>query len=501
MAAIERWKRFGAFGLGAVAALAPLCAAPARAESLESALAAVYESSPALNAERARLRATDEELAKAQSGYRPAIGIDADFGVSTLETGVKNPRLASGADPRLFQIQQQAAAYKINDGRTNPGGYSVTVTQPLFEGFKTVNAVKGANASIMAGRESLRDAEQKTLLEAIKAYMGVLRDSSVMTLRQQSLEILSKEAHGTQERFAVGEMTRTDVAQAATRTAEAKAAVELAKATLRASLADYQRLVGHVPAAVTGPTGYEQHLPARIEDAIAAAVSRNPQVLAAAYQEKAAAFEVNRTLGEMLPQARFQASHNERFDPSVQLNQTTNESASVRVNIPLYQSGEIEARVRQAKQNRQGRIQEIVAVRETARAQAISAFAQIQALRAQVAAVRQQARAAAEGLAGVREEQKAGQRTLLDVLNAEQEQTNARIASVNAHHDLVIAAYSLLSAMGQLTAAQLDLGVPLYDAQAHYNQTNGRWSGTTIERESPHAARDEGWGASIQAQR
>jgi len=501
MAAVERWIRLAAWGLGAVAAVMLAGAAPACAESLESALAAVYESSPTLNAERARLRATDEELAKAQSGYRPSVGIDADYGVATLDTSVKNPVLASGRDPQLFQIEQRAAAYKASDGRTNPGGYSVTVSQPLFEGFKTVNAVKGANASIMAGRESLRGAEQKTLLEAIHAYMDVLRDSSVMSLRQQSLQILSKEAQGTQDRYAVGEMTRTDVAQAQTRTAEARAQLELAKATLRASLANYQRLVGHVPTAVTNPTGYEQHLPTTAEEAITAAVSRNPQVLAAAYQEKASAFEVNRTLGEMLPQARLQASHNERFDPSALLNQTTNESASVRVNIPLYQSGEIEARVRQAKQNRQGRIQEIEAAREAVRAQAISDFAQIQALRAQVAAVRQQTRAAAEGLAGVREEQRAGQRTLLDVLNAQQEETNAKIASANAHHDLVIAAYSLLSAMGKLTAAQLDLGVPLYDAQAHYLQTNGRWSGTGIEREPTHGARDSGWGATIQAQR
>ena len=500
MTSIKKWFGRAAWALVAMHIGAAASNAPAHAETLESALTDVYDNSPTLNAERARLRATDEELAKAQSGYRPNISVDADYGVGSQLTGVKDPTLASGLAPTRGQIDQNAAGYKRYDGETHPGGFAVSLSQPIFEGFRTLNSVKAADASILAARESLRDVEQRTLLDAIKAYMDVLRDAAAMTLRQHSLQLLSSEANATQERFAVGASTRTDVAQARSREAEARAALEMAKATLRGSLANYQRLVGHVPTKLTDPVGFEQHLPARIENAIDAAVSRNPQVLGAAYMEKASAYEVTKTLGEMLPQARLQAAHSERFDPSTVLSQQINESASVRVNIPLYQSGEVEARVRQAKQQHQGRLQEIQGARDMARSEAISAFAQIQAIRAQVAAIRQQVASTTESLAGVREEQRAGQRTLLDVLNAEQEQTNAKVAAVNARHDLVVAAYSLLSAMGQLTAADLGLGVQLYDVRKHYAQTNGRWSGTTIDREKAVAGEQSAWAATTKGQ-
>ena len=495
------WLGFIASALCAGLAIAVADSAPAHADTLESALAAVYGSNPTINAERARLRATDEELAKAQSGYRPQIGFDADLGEASLASSVKPPGLASGLAPTPAQIQQNEAAFKRYDGLTRPGGFAVTLSQPLFEGFQTVNSVKQADASIMAARESLRDVEQKTLLDTIKTYMDVLRDAANMALRQHSLKLLTSEANATQERFAEGEMTRTDVSQARAREAEAKAALEGAKANLRASLANYQRLVGHVPVRLTNPVGFEQLLPARIEDAIAAAISRNPQVVGAAYLEKAAAFDVNKTLGEMLPQVRLQATHSERFDPSTLLYQQTNESASVRVNIPIYQAGDVEARVRQAKQQHQGRIQEIEGAREQARATAISAFAQVQAMRAQVAAIRMQVQATTDGLSGVREDQKAGQRTLLDVLNAEQEQTNARVSAVQARHDLVIASYTLLSAMGRLSAADLGLGVQLYDAQDHYAETNGKWAGVSVDHEPAYAGENRGWGPAVETQR
>jgi len=489
-----------AWSIGAAFALAALALAPARADTLESALAAAYQNSPAINAERARLRATDEELAKAQSGYRPSINIDADLGLGQASSTVTPLPEVNGVQPTLLQNQQNAASFRRYDGDTRPGGFAVTVSQPLFEGFRVANSVKQADASIMAAREALRDVEQKTLLETTRVYADVLRDAANMALRQHSRKLLETEASATKERFAAGEMTRTDVSQALAREAEARAAFEAAKANLRGSLASYQRLVGHVPVRLTNPAGFEQLLPTRIDDAISAALSHNPQVVGAAYLEKAANFDVKRTLGEMLPQVRLQASHNERFYPSTVLYQQTNETASVRVSIPIYQAGDVEARVRQAKQQHQGRIQEIEGAREQAQASAISAFAEVQAMRAEVAALRLQVQATTDSLAGVREEQKAGQRTLLDVLNAEQEQTNARVSLVQARHDMVIAAYTLLSAMGRLTAADLGLGVQLYDAQKHYAETNGKWSGTGVEREPASAGQTAGWGSAVQAQ-
>ena len=485
--------------LGASAAMALLTAAPARADSLESALAAVYESNPALNAERARLRATDEELAKAQSGYRPQVGMSADTGLQTQNSAVKPPTSFSPFATVASQIASNEAAFKRYDGETAPGGLSVTVTQSLFDGFRTDNGIHAANATIMAERESLRDIEQKTLLQAITAYMDVLRDAATATLRQHNLKFLNGEVSATQQRFDAGAMTRTDVAQARAREAEARAALEVAKATLRGSLANYQRLVGHVPTRLTDPAGFERLLPARLEEAVDLAVTRNPQVLQAAFNEKASAYEIKKTLGEMLPQVTFQASHSERYNPSTVLDQQGTESAVVRVNVPIYQAGDVEARVRQVKQQRQGQIQEIESARELARAQAISSFAQVQASRAQVAAVREQVKAAKETVDGVREEQRAGQRTLLDVLNADQELTAAQVAAANAHHDLVVASFTLLATMGRLTAYDLGLGVRMYDERKHYAEINGKWGGMAIDRDPSYTGRDASWAPAVEA--
>jgi outer membrane protein len=484
--------------LSTVSALALLFGpAAASADTLASALAEAYQNNPSLNGERARLRATDEELAKAQSGYRPNIDINADYGLQNLNSAIRPPKLANGKAPTPGQIAANEASFRRNDGQTHPGGFSVVLNQPLFEGFRTVNAVKAADARIMAERASLVDAEQKTLIDTIRTYMDVLRDSATVTLRQNSLQLLKNEARATAERFAAGEMTRTDVAQAKARESEALAALELSKAVLRNSLAEYERLVGHIPTRLTDPTGFERALPTRLEDAVRAAMGANPQVIQAAYMEAASQHDIRKILGEMLPDVRLQAQHNERFEPTPLINQQVSQSISARVNVPIYQSGEIEARVRQAKQEHQGRLQDIEAARARARSSAIGAFAQVQAQRAQLAAVRQEVKALGDSLAGVREEQKAGTRTLLDVLNAEQEEVNAKVQAVRARHDLVVASYILLQSMGRLTAADLGLNVALYDVEKHYNETNRKWSGLSIERESGDVSSAPTWGAML----
>ena len=488
--------------LSTVSVLALLWTADAAlADTLNSALAEAYQNSPSLNAERARLRATDEELAKAQSGYRPSIDINGDYGLQNLSSSVKPPKLASGKTPTPAQILNNEASFRRYDGQTRPGGFSVVLSQPLFEGFRTVNAVKAADAQIMAERAALVDAEQKTLLDTIRAYMDVLRDSATVTLRQNSLRLFTSEARATGERFAAGEMTRTDVAQAQARQSEALASLELSKAVLRNSLAEYERLVGHIPTRLTEPTGFERTLPAKLEDAVRAAMGSNPQVLQAAYLEAASRHEIRKILGEMLPDVRLQAQHNERFESSTLMNQQVSQSVTARVNVPIYQSGEVEARVRQAKQQHQGRLQDIEAARARARSAAIGAFAQVQAQRAQLAAVRQEIKALGDSLAGVREEQKAGTRTLLDVLNAEQEEVNAKVSGVRARHDMVVASYILLQAMGRLTASDLGLDVPLYNVETHYNQTNRKWSGVSIEREPGYAGQTPAWSALLEPAR
>ena len=224
-------------------------------------------------------------------------------------------------------------------------------------------------------------------------------------------------------------------------------------------------------------------------------MNSNPQVLQASYLEAASRHEITKILGEMLPDVRLQAQHSERFEPTPLIGQQVYQSLVARVNIPIYQSGEVEARARQAKQQHQGRLADVEAARLRARASAISAFAQVQAERAQLVAVRQQVQAVSESLSGVREEQKAGTRTLLDVLNAEQDETNAKISAVRARRDLVVASYALLQAMGRLTAADLGLNTPLYNVEAHYAETNRKWIGLAVDQDSGSGNSAPSWGA------
>jgi outer membrane protein len=465
-------------------AAAVLPVSVAQADSLPDALIAAYQNNPTLNAERAQLRATDEDLARAQSGYRPSVEANADYGVQSLLTG-----------PSRNQSAFTRASIQRNDGITKPAGFNIVMTQPLFRGFQVENAVSEANASIMAERQQLVDVEQRTLMETTRAYLDVLRDSANVALRANSVKLFSHEASATAERFAVGEMTRTDVAQARARQAEAEASLSLAKAQLRGSLADYERLVGHIPKQLRDPARFEVTLPKTLDEAVAAAMSSNPKVLAAAFSERAAKYTVRKALGEMLPDVRLQAQHSERFDSTPWIDQQITQSVVARVNVPLYQSGEVEARIRQAKQQHQSHLEQIEAARTKAKSDVVSAFAEVQAAREQVAAVKRQAEAVNESLAGVREEQRAGQRTLLDVLNAEQDKVNADVAGVRARHDYVIAGFSLLMAMGRLTAADLGLDVPLYDVGRHYAETNRKWIGLAVDHEPGYAGADPGWSA------
>lgn len=467
-------------------------------ETLSDALAAVYEGNPTLNAERASLRATDEELAQAQAGYRPDVSVNADYGVQTLSTSPAPLVFKSGAIPSPAQEAANKASLQRSDGLTNPTGYNVVLNQPLFRGFRVANAVREADARILAEREKLRSLEQRTFLDTVRAYMDVLRDSAIVNLRIGNLKLLTSEVAANEARFAAGEMTRTDVAQARARQAEAQAALDLAKASLRISLAAYERLVGHVPTRLTDPGPFERKLPATLEEAIAVAQSENPDVVAAAYLERALGHEVDKIEGELLPEVRLQAVHNERFETSPLIDRQMSQSVVARVSIPIYQSGDVESRARQAKQRRQGSLEQIEAAREQAKADAISAWSQLQATRAASLAVRLQVQASHESVLGVREELKAGQRTVLDVLNAEKDEIDARVSAVRARHDLVIASFSLLQAMGRLTASELDVPVALYDTQRHYDEVNGKWTGLKIEGEAPNEPPLRGWLSSVE---
>ena len=430
----------------------------AAAETLHEALAAAYKYNPRIDAERARLRATDEEVARANSGYRPFVSGSAD----------------------VTNTWQRTRPPTTGDGSNTSKGYSVGLTQSLFSGFRTVNAVNEAEAVVRAGRETLRDVEQGVLLEAVTAFMDVVRDQAILRLRENNVNVLSRELQATRDRFAVGEVTRTDVAQAEARRAGSISALDLARSNLKISRATFERVIGHTPGRIVEPKGAYSRLPRTQDEAIAIAIREAPSVVGALYREQAARFTVEKIWGELLPEVQLEASYNQRFDPATSIDEREGTTVTGRVNIPIYSGGEVHARVRQAKQTHLSRIQEIEQYRTEAREAVYSAWAQLTAAKAQLESDQAQVSAARTALTGVREEQKVGQRTILDVLNAEQEFLSAQVSLETTRRNLVVTSYLVQRSIGRLTSEQLSLTKVVYDPEAHHQEVRRQWWGISI---------------------
>ena len=435
-----------------------LWAPTAGAETLNQALSATYTYNPRLDAERARLRATDEEVARAMSGYRPVITGNADI---TRQATTTSPRSNNNVD-----IVSK--------------GYSVDLVQPLFNGFQTTNAVREAEAGVRAGRELLRDTERSVLLEAVTAFVDVVRDQAIVRLQENNVNVLTRELRATKDRFAVGEVTRTDVAQAEARRAGAVSALDLARANLKTSRGIFERVVGHPPSNLVEAKPMERQLPNSLEEAINISNNENPLVVAALYREQGARHTVDRIRGELLPQAQFETSYSKRYDPSPAIEESQATEITGRVTVPLYEGGEVYARVRQAKHTHVSRLQEIEQARTEQRQSVITAWSQLQAAKAQLQSDLVQVDANRTALQGVREEERVGQRTLLDVLNAEQELLNSEVQLVTTRRNLVVASYALLAAIGRFDAAQVGVASVAYDPEVHYFDVRRKWWGLNI---------------------
>jgi outer membrane protein len=435
---------------GLVAAV--LVVVPVRAETLLEALSAAYQFNPRLDAARATLRATDEEVPRALAGYRPSITGSADTSFRHIET---SPATAANGD-------------------SNPRGYQVGLIQPLFRGFRTVNAVNAAEATVRAGRETLRLAEQSVLLEAVTAYGDVVRDTAIVRLRENNVTVLTRDLRATQDRFNVGEVTRTDVAQAQARRAAAVAALDLARANLKTSRATFERVIGHPPSHLV--EARESSLVAKsLAENVETSLRESPNVVGALYREQAARYAIDLVRGELLPSAQLEANYAKRFDDTTGLETTETASVTGRLTVPFYTGGEVQARVRQAKHTHIQRLQEIEQARTETQAQVVTAWAQLQAAKAAVESDQTAVDANRIALAGVREEERVGQRTLLDVLNAEQELLNAEVNLVTDQRNVVVASYTVLSTIGRLDAQDLNLASLVYDLDAHYHDVRRKW--------------------------
>ena len=465
----RRFKRTCAIASSAACLLA---ISPAYAESIQQALIGAYNYSPQLRGEQARLRAVDESLAQAQSGYRPTISSEFDFTSQTTRSDPSAP----------------------GDGTVNPRTSTLSAVQPLFDGFQTLNNVKQADANIKAERENVRNVEASVLLAAATAYADVVRDRNILSVRDQNVSLLNEELRSVKARFDVGEVTRTDVEQARSTLAAAQSAQAVAKASLRNSAARYQLAIGTPPTRLVEPMAPVRLLPAHVEEAISAAVAARPSVVQAAFLEQAQRSNIRSLTGQLLPKIELDASVSETDAPGGGTKEVETSKITGRIVVPIYEAGNTRAQIRAAKETRQGLLENIQQAREQAQSDASTAWSLYQQSRAQLEADQIQVNSAAVALQGVRAELQVGQRTELDVLNALQTQLTAQVSVVSDKHDIVVNAYTLLATMGRLTADGLRLGTRQYDVEAHYNQTNGKWLDIRVSREEGYAGYDIGLG-------
>ncbi|MEN6543141.1 TolC family outer membrane protein [Parvibaculum sp.] len=451
--------------LGGASALALTVMAPfASAENLVDALSAAYQSNPDLQSQRAQQRATDEQVPQALAGWRPTVTAQGTYAATRSRANLKAPAGAS------------------LDANSRPLTGSVTLSENLFAGGRTVNSTAQAEHVVEAGQNSLLSAEQATLLNAVAAYMNVIRDQGVVDLNKNNVEVLKRQLEQTQDRFRVGELTRTDVAQSEARLSGAKTGLRQAEAQLTASRASYEKIVGHGPADLVKPAAVA-NLPQSEDQARAYAERNNPDLKAARASEAASRAAVSVAKGALLPTFDVQAQYQYARDPSSSALssatvRTSDESSIMGVlTIPLYQSGAEYSKVRAAKEQASAALMQIASVQRLVDEAVRDAWEQLLAARSNIVSSQEQVKANEIALEGVKQEEQVGSQTTLDVLNAEQELLNARVTLVSAERDEVVASYNLLAATGQLTARQLQLPVKYYDPQVNADEVRDKWIG------------------------
>ena len=431
----------------------------AKAESMSGALAKSYGYSPDLNQQRAATRAADESVPRATAGWRPSLTAATSVGMLTTRT-VNNGRLTT-------------------DSNTMPRTNSVAVTQTLYNGGRTGNTVRAAESTVMQSRETLRQSEQDVLSAGSTAYMNVLRDTALLQLQNNNVEVLQQQLKQTEDRFQVGEVTRTDVAQSQASLAQGQASAAGARFNLQNSIAVYRQVIGEQPRNLEPARPVEALLPRSLDAALATAMKQHPRIQAALHAVDVAASNVTIQEGALLPTLTATGTAAINRDVNGFTNyQTQSYSAVASLSIPLYEGGATYSAVRQAKELLGQERLKADLQRETVRQTVIAAWGAFQTTKLKIQSFQAQVRANEIALEGVREEAKVGQRTTLDVLNAQQLLLNSRVSLVTAQRDQVVASYALLAASGQLSAATLGLRVATYDPTVHFDQVKNKWIGT-----------------------
>ena len=443
-------------------ALVLLCSAATSvsADTIEAALVRAYQSNPQLNAQRASVRVTDENVPQALSGYRPKIAVTASGGYQYTEG---TSRFGGN------QLSLQGTQY--------PRAFGATISQTLFNGNQTANRTRAAEGQVSAAREGLRVLEQSVLLAAATIYMDYLRDSAIVEVQRSNVRVLEQTLKQTRDRFNVGEVTRTDVAQSEAQLAAGRTQQLAAESNLTTTRANFRRIIGSEPEALAPGSPVDRFLPNTLAAAIELGLIENPNVTAAMFGIDVSYLNVKVSEGALFPTLTLQANAQQSYEQTIASPKQFVGSAVAQLSVPVYQGGAEYSLIRQSKETLAQQRLNLEQVRDQTRASVVQAWGQLQAGRSQVASAQAQVTASEIALNGVREEARAGQRTTLDVLNAQQALVNARVALVTAQHDRVVASYSVLSAVGRLSPQVLKLNTTVYDPSVHYHQVRDSWVG------------------------
>ncbi|WP_410001789.1 TolC family outer membrane protein [Tardiphaga sp. 709] len=462
--------RHGIFGLAARRALRTgmalsligygiFAAVDARAETVSEALAKAYQSNPQLNGERARQRATDENVPQAMAGYRPQVAATLSYGLQAVRN-------------LLIDNTIQGATLK-------PWTIGVTVTQTLYNGNKTANSVRVAELQVQSGREALRNVGQGVLLDAVVAYTNVLANQSLVEAQRANVTSLRETLGIAQKRLNAGDVTPTDTSQAEARLARGQADLNAAEVNLAISQATYTQVIGAAPSRLSPAEPMDRLLPRNRDDALNQAFKAHPAVLAAGYDVDVATTTIKVAESSLLPTLTLQgsASKSSQSDPTLGTFGTDQASIVGQLTAPIYDGGLGAAQTRQAKELSSVSRLVLEQVRNQARTAVVGAWVSNEGAKTAVSAAEAEVRAAGVALQGVQREAQGGQRTTVDVLNSQQDLVQAKARLIGAQRDRVIASYSLLSAIGRLDVKTLGLNTPDYLPEVHYHQVRDAWHG------------------------
>lgn len=458
--------------LSGISLSAVLLSTTVQAETLEEALAYTYVANPTILSQRAYLRSVYEKITQSFSGYKPTLSGEASYGYSYTRT---------------------KSSPVFDEEESMPFSFGVSAVQPVFSGFGTSASVKAAKAQFEAERANLRDVEQSSMINAVVAYTDVIRALAVLKLNQNNEAVLQRQLEYTQDRFRVGELTKTDVAQAEARHAGAVASRISAEGDLKVAYAVYQKVIGKMPDKIFEPEVPAAKLPQTLDDALEIALKSNPAVQSAEMQAKSAQNAIDVAQADYYPSVDIQASYKNMKAGAhgtanlgagnIQTGRAREEDSSVMLvmDVPLYRAGNTASKVRESKYIAgQARININAVKRDVVRA-TTQAWENYQSTQASLASLEEQVKASALALEGVRYEEQAGTRTILDVLNAEQELLDARVSVVTAKKNLIDASYQLIASMGLMTPSGLGLDIARYrknpvgtteQAQTGKNQAN-----------------------------